>query len=348
MRQLTYVGPGQVEWRDVASPRLQSNTDALVQPIAVTRCDLDYSIVTGALGWSGPFGLGHEMTGVVVDVGDGIAHVRPGDRVVVPFQISCGNCSNCKSGCTSNCTAVAFRSSYGMAPLSGVDYGGALSDLVRVPFANHMLVPCPAEITPIAAAATADAVSDAYRFVAPLLQALPGTRVLVVGGRSQGLGLYTAEAARSLGAADVLYLDDDLLRLDTARKLKVRVAKRETFDGTAPDSPYPITIDATGSAEGLALAIRSTAHGGTCHRTYGDMQPLTPVPLRDMYTIGVNLHLARVHARAVMPEVLEHVRCGRLHPESVITRTVPFSEAAEAIFDRTIKVAFVREGTASP
>jgi threonine dehydrogenase-like Zn-dependent dehydrogenase len=107
-----------------------------------------------------------------------------------------------------------------------------------------------------------------------------------------------------------------------------------------------LTIDASGTAAGLALAIRSTAHGGICHRTYGDVRPLTEVPLRDMYGIGLSLHLGRLHARAVMPDVVEHVRCRTLRPQAVITRRVPFAEAAEAIFDPTIKVVFLNEGAA--
>tara|TARA_R110000868_G_scaffold20217_2_gene85799 strand:+ start:14162 stop:14380 length:219 start_codon:yes stop_codon:yes gene_type:complete len=67
---------------------------------------------------------------------------------------------------------------------------------------------------------------------------------------------------------------------------------------------------------------------------------MTEVPLRDMYGIGLTLHMSRVYARAEMPTVTEHVCCGHLHPETVITRTASFDDAAEAIFDPTIKVVF--------
>lgn len=344
MRALFYAGPKQVEWRDVATPKLQDDCDALIRPLAVTRCDLDLMIVTGALGWPGPFALGHETVGTVTHVGDAVTTVRPGDRVIVPFQISCGGCPTCLAGLTANCTSVPFRSSYGMAPLSGVDFGGGLSDLIRVPFANHMLLPCPDEISDVAAAGIADNVADAFRSVAPYLAARPGSRVLVVGGLGQGIGLYIADTARSLGAKEVIYLDDDPTRLALARNLGVTAVERAGFEGTADGAPFPITIDASGLAKGLALAIRSTEHGGICHRTYGDMKPTTEVPLRDMYGIGVSLHLSRVHARTEMPAVIEYVRCGHLHPEKVITRSVQFDSALEAIFDPTIKLVFVNEG----
>src|ERR1700751_4861398 len=101
MRQLTFISPGRLEWHDVLRPRLSADTDALVRPIAVARCDLDYYIATGTIArrFEGPFALGHEAIGVITDAGDR-AGVVPGDRVVVPFQLSCGRCANCRNGFT--------------------------------------------------------------------------------------------------------------------------------------------------------------------------------------------------------------------------------------------------------
>src|SRR6516225_7115786 len=113
MRQLTFVRPGVLEWWDVPEPTIQDDRDAVVRPLAVTRCDLDLYIAIG-------------------------------DIVIVPFQISCGSCRFCRRGLTNACEAVPFRSSYGLKPVCGVEYGGTLSDLLRVPFADHMLIKNPA------------------------------------------------------------------------------------------------------------------------------------------------------------------------------------------------------------
>lgn len=343
MQQLTFVSPGKVEWREVPEPRLQADTDAIIQPKAVTRCDLDFAIAHGLLGWEGPFALGHETAGVVVDVGDAVTNVKPGDRVVVPFQISCGECDPCRSGFTSNCTGVAFRSSYGMAPLSGIDYGGGLSDLLRVPFANHMLVPCPDAVPLSQVAGIADAASDGFNTVATHLAKQPGARVLIVGGQAQGVGLLAAHAAVALGASEVVYLDDNIERLSVADTLGATAITRTTYDGTAPGAPFPITVDADITPAGLALAVRSTAHGGVCHRTYGDLGPTTEAPLQDMYSIGVSLHIGRVNARAVMPEVLQHIERGTYTPDATITMECSFAEAAEGILDPTTKVLFLAD-----
>jgi threonine dehydrogenase-like Zn-dependent dehydrogenase len=69
MRQLTYVNGKTIEWWDVPEPRLLDARDALVQPLAVTRCDLDLIIVGGGSGLPGPFALGHETAGRVTRSG---------------------------------------------------------------------------------------------------------------------------------------------------------------------------------------------------------------------------------------------------------------------------------------
>jgi threonine dehydrogenase-like Zn-dependent dehydrogenase len=207
MRQLTFIEPGKLEWHDVPAPKLSEANDAIVRPLAVARCDLDLYIATGFARFPGPFAFGHEMVGEVVDAGDK-AGVTPGQRVVVPFQISCGQCDPCKRGLTASCKAVPPYSAFGLGG-GRVEYGGALSDAICVPFADFMLVPFPDGLDPVAAASAADNIPDGWRAVAPQLAEYPGGSVLVVGGLAQSVGLYAAGAAVALGAGRVLYLDDN-------------------------------------------------------------------------------------------------------------------------------------------
>jgi len=90
VRSLVYVRPGDLQWRDAAVPRLAGDGEAIVCPVAVATCDLDAMIVSGASPFPAPFALGHEGVAEVLEVGDGVRSVEPGDRVLVPFQISCG------------------------------------------------------------------------------------------------------------------------------------------------------------------------------------------------------------------------------------------------------------------
>lgn len=73
MRQLTFVEPGKVEWREVPTPRLQSALDALVRPVVLGRCDLDVGFVRGLAPMRPGEPIGHEMIGEVVDIGDASA-----------------------------------------------------------------------------------------------------------------------------------------------------------------------------------------------------------------------------------------------------------------------------------
>jgi hypothetical protein len=79
---------------------------AVVRPIAITTCDLDPLIALGASPFPLPVQLGHECVAEVLAVGQDVATIRPGQRVVVPFQINCGSCTACRAGHTSNCTSV--------------------------------------------------------------------------------------------------------------------------------------------------------------------------------------------------------------------------------------------------
>jgi threonine dehydrogenase-like Zn-dependent dehydrogenase len=339
MRQLTFVDVGTFEWRDVPLPQLQADTDALIRPLAVARCDLDLYIATGFAKYSGPFSFGHEMVGEVIHAGS-IAGVVPGQRVVVPFQLSCGRCDNCLRGWTNSCSAYPFCAAFGL-PTSGTDYGGALSDLVRVPFADHMLVTLPDGVDPVAAASACDNVADGWRSVAAPLREWPGASVLVVGGLAQSVGIYAAGAAVALGASRVLYLDDDADRRMRAEKLGAEVAPLLLSGGRAPDSSFEIVVEAAGTADALGFAVQSCAPNGVVTSVSMHFGATTPVPLTRAYYKGLTFHTGRVHSRTVLPEVLSCMACGGLHPEHVTHRIASFDEAADAMADAGPKLVFV-------
>jgi threonine dehydrogenase-like Zn-dependent dehydrogenase len=344
MRQLTYVGGNTIEWWDVAEPRLLDDRDALVRPLAVTRCDLDLIIAGGKSGLLGPFALGHETAGVVTEVGDGVKNFTPGDLVIVPFQISCGECERCRRGHTNACTSVPFRSSYGLKPVCGVEYGGALSDLIRVPFADHMLIRQPEGHALSQTAGLADGATDAFSAVAYWLRQWPEAKVLVIGGGGQSIGMFAVQAGLCRGARRVVYIDDHPQRLAKARSLGAEVFEAPKGLAMDPIGQFPIVVDAAATDASIVLAFRSAEPNGICQRMYGDFAETTPVPLRHMYGVGITLRVGRVNVRAEMPDCVAHVAAGHFHPEHVITRRVRFEDAHEAIGDPTIRVAFVRDG----
>ena len=337
MRQLEITGPRAVRWTDAPAPTLQGDGEALVRPLAVAMCDLDAAWLAGAIPFEEPFPLGHECVAEVLEVGDGVEAVTPGDVVVVPFQISCGACDACRAGHTGNCRTVPRGSAYGMQPLGGA-WGGALADVLRVPYADAMLVPLAGGLDPVAVASVADNVPDGYRAVAGPLAAAPGADVLVVGGHARSVGLYAAACARALGAGRVVYADTDRGRLERAAALG---AEPVELQGDAKLGRFPVTVDASGSHGGLHTALRSTAPDGTCTSVAIYFEPATPVPLLEMYTRGCTLHTGRCHARSLIPDVLDLIEAGRLDPSQVTSAVVGFDDAEAALAEPPTKLVLV-------
>ena len=338
MEQLTFIKPGHFEWHDVHMPQVETSTDAIVRPLAVARCDLDLYIATGLVPFPGPFAFGHEMVGEVIDAGDQ-AGVVPGQKVVVPFQISCGQCVSCKRGLTGSCSSVPPYSAFGLGG-GRVEYGGALSSALRVPYADFMLVPLPEGIDPVVAASAADNIPDGWRAVAPQLKQYPGASVLVVGGLAQSVGLYAAGAAVALGAARVLYLDDSAANRDRAVAMGAEVAPLALNDGREPGEQFEIVVEAAGTSAAIAFAIRSCAANGTVTSVAMHLGATTPMPLTQAYYKGLTLHTSRASARNWLPEVLGCIACGKLHPEHVTHRVLPFADAADAMTDGGPKLVF--------
>ncbi len=338
MQSLFFLAPGRFEWREVAAPRLAADTDAIVRPLAVARCDLDLYIATGTIPLPGPFAFGHETVGEVIDAGPA-AGVVPGQRVVVPFQLSCGRCDACRRGFTGSCEAYPPLANYGLGGGARTDYGGALGDALHVPFADHMLVPLPAGLDPVHVASVSDNIADGWRGVAPQLAERPGGSVLVIGGLAQSVGLYAAGAAVAEGAGRVLYLDDDPDRRARAAAMGAEVAP---FTSHAGREPFDIVVEAAGSAAALALAIRSAGRNGVVTSVSIQLARETPVPLTDAYYKGLTLTVARVDSRRHLPGVVDCLACGRLHPEHVTHRVLSFGEAGEAMADPGPKLVFAR------
>jgi alcohol dehydrogenase len=336
MRSLVLEAPGQVDWRDVPEPDLEGPGQALVRPLAVALCDLDGPLVSGGTPFPLPVELGHEAVAEVLAVGPDVRGVRAGDRVVVPFQLSCGTCERCRQDLTGSCATLGGTPMYGFGQVGG-DHGGMLTDVVRVPYADAMLVPLPAELDPVPLASAADNIADGWRTVAGPLRQHPGADVLVVGGGAS-IALYAVDAARALGAGSVHYVDTDPRRQAIASDLGAEVHE------TAPRRRYPITVDAGGSRESVATAARSTAPGGTCTSVGIVFEPETPLPLLEMYLAGVTFHIGRAMVRPVIPDILEHAAAGRLHPERVVDRVVDWDDAPAGVLgDDHVKLVVARQ-----
>ena len=375
MKQLTYVSKRQLDWWDVPEPELRAPTDVLVRPFVAARCDADqlflfndlsrllkrgitaHSIdssvleVFGDNPFQGPFAYGHECVGEVVCRGADVRSFDVGDVVIVPWSVSCGSCTICGLGLTSKCETVntdSAVSGYGFGSAMG-PWGGMVSDLVRVPFADSMLMSVATGVDPISIASASDNIPDAWRTVGPPLEKYPGAPVLVMGGSAYSIGLYAAGIAIALGSSQVDYVDDNEERLKICESLGANPIEAPKKGSGIKNGQlflshrYPITVDASANQEKLGYAIRALAPGGVCTSVGFYFNLNTALPLWDMYTTGATFTTGASHPRADMPKVMPLIQSGAFRPELITTLRASWSDAHRAFLEQGTKVVVHRD-----
>jgi threonine dehydrogenase-like Zn-dependent dehydrogenase len=370
VRELQFERSGRLAWHDRSAPVLEDRRDAIVRPFVAGRCDGDtlpihrpvsralqagmalglvdtvVGCICGRVPFKGPFAIGHECVAEIMAVGPDVQRLRVGQTVVVPWAVSCGSCPRCLRGLTSKCaTTTAHRTlaAFGFGAAAG-SWGGMVADAVRVPYADHMLVPVPAGVPALRVAAAGDNLADAWRSVVPPLEQRPGADVLVLGGGARSIGLYAAGLAVAQGAATVEYLDDDPERRRIAESLGAAARSRER---ATPGRSYDVVVEASSRAAGLRTAIRAVAPGGVCTAVGYYLASGTRVPLMRMYATDATLRLGVSHARAVLPDLLAFVDRTGFPAERVATLTADWEEAPSAYAARTTKVVLERPRLAS-
>lgn len=261
MRAVVFEGHGRVAVREVPDARIEGPTDAVVRVDLAAICGSDLHLLHGKAPIDKGETLGHEAVGVVVDVGDDVTGVRPGDRVAVAFDIVCGSCWFCRAGQSQLCEE--FRT-LGAGAFGG-GLGGAQAELVRVPFADTNLLRLPTELDDERAVFLGDVATTAL-YGAGVAEVRPGDVVAVIGAGP--VGYLAAQAARLAGPASVMVLDREPSRLalaagsgfDTvdvgARHAQSAVA--DATDGRGAD----VVIEAVGSAEAFESAVDVVRRGG--------------------------------------------------------------------------------------
>ena len=340
MRHLVYTEPGTVQWQQAPDPE-PGTGDAVVRPLAVARCDLDIAMAGFGI-FPGPYPVGHEIAAEVVAVGAGVTRVRPGQRVAVPFQVSCGTCSPCGERHYAACQPNQARAgaAFGFGE-SGGGHGGGVADLLLVPAADHMLIPAPEGIDDVALATIPDNVVDAYRTVVDGLRERPGADVLIVGGDAPSISLYVIVCARALGAGVIRYADSDPARLAAASDLG---AEAIDLAGVFPRrlDRAPIVVAGSLATEGLHCAIRSTEPYGRLTSVVIHFGEQVGLPMLEMYTRGITVHTSRADSRRYLPEVLDLVATGRFDPLAVPTTVVDWEQADRRWLESAIKMVVAR------
>jgi threonine dehydrogenase-like Zn-dependent dehydrogenase len=236
MRALTWQGNQHVEVTDVPDPHIQEPTDIVIKVTSTAICGSDLHLY----GVLGPFlkpgdVLGHEPMGVVEEVGADISHLRPGDRVVVPFNISCGHCWMCGRGLFAQCETVQVRGQGTGAALFGYTslYGsvpGGQAQYLRVPQAHFGPIKVPEGAPDEQYLYLSDILPTAYQAVA--YADVPRDGTLAVLGLGP-VGQMAVRIARHLGVQRVIGVDPVPERRAAAGRFGVETLDPGDLDDTA-------------------------------------------------------------------------------------------------------------------
>jgi threonine dehydrogenase-like Zn-dependent dehydrogenase len=250
MKALTWQGNQNVQVTDVPDPKLQEPTDAIIRVTSTAICGSDLHLY----GVLGPYlkpgdVLGHEAMGIVEEVGSDISNLRPGDRVVIPFNISCGSCWMCSRKLFAQCETTQVRAEGKGAALFGYTslYGsvpGGQAEYLRVPQAQFGPVKVPDGPPDEQFLFLSDILPTAWQAVA-YADVQPGSSVAVLG--LGPVGQFAVRVAKHLGAERVIGVDLVPERLALAARYgaetldlqqveDVADALIELVDGRGPDA----------------------------------------------------------------------------------------------------------------
>jgi threonine dehydrogenase-like Zn-dependent dehydrogenase len=261
MRALTWQGTEHVEVTDVPDPKIQEPTDIVIRVTSTAICGSDLHLY----GVLGPFlkpgdVLGHEAMGIVEEVGADITHLRPGDRVVVPFNISCGHCWMCRRGLYAQCETTQVRDQGKGAALFGYTslYGsvpGGQAQYLRVPQAQFGPLKVPGGAPDEQYLYLSDVLPTAYQAVA--YADVPEGGTLAVLGLGP-IGQMAARLARHLGVEHVIGVDPVPERRAAAERFGVTTLDPDALGNTA--ATLIETVDGRGP-DAVIDAVGMEAHG---------------------------------------------------------------------------------------
>jgi threonine dehydrogenase-like Zn-dependent dehydrogenase len=289
MRALTWQGKRDVQVIDVPDPQIQESTDAIIQVTSTAICGSDLHLyeVLGPYLRAGDV-LGHEPMGIVQEVGRDVTHIQPGDRVVVPFNISCGSCWMCSRQLYAQCETTQNRATGKGASLLGYTslYGsvpGGQAELLRVPQAHFGPVKVPEGFSDERFLYLSDVVPTAWQAVQYAETPKGGTLAVLGLGP---IGLMAGRIARHLDVDRVIGVDlvpERLVRaqaagleiVDLGTTSDVAAALQDLTDGRGPDA----VIEAVG------MEAHGSPFGKLAHTAVGMLPDVLAKPMVDKLAI---------------------------------------------------------------
>lgn len=361
MKAVTYQGVKDIQVKNVEAPKIEKPDDIIIKVTSTAICGSDLHIYLGALPTHKDYVIGHEPMGIVVETGPNVTKVKKGDRVVIPFNVSCGHCFYCEHEMESQCDNsnpnphvdtggyLGFTERYG-------EYPGGQAEYLRVPYGNFapFVIPESCELPDEALLFMSDVLPTAYWSVEHA-GVKKGDTVAVLG--CGPVGLMAQKFAWMKGAKRVIAIDHVPYRLNHAVKMnKVEAFNFDDYDNMGAHikelthGGVDIVIDCVGMdgkknvAEKVGQKLKM--QGGTLSaieighqavRKFGTIQ-LTGVygslynmfPLGNMFERNITLKMGQAPVIHYMPTLFDKITKGEFDPTEIISHVVPIEEASAA------------------
>ncbi len=332
MKGLVFHGSCDIRYETIDDPKLVNKRDALVKVTSCSICGSDLHLYHGGLGTPRHcFSIGHEAIGEVVEIGRGVSKLKPGDQVMIPGSVGCGACRQCAAGLVNKCENGGLRV-YGIG--RGLD--GSQTEAVVVPAADFNAWRIPEGVSEDQALMLTDSLPTAYLGCINA-DIRPGGAVGVVG--LGPIGLHAVEIAFVLGAARVFAIDPVLERRTRAAELGAIALDPTTAAEFIREHTHGQMLDSTIEAVGLAatadLAIELAGKQSTVSMIGAGLDRYD-FPLSSALLKGLTFRPSICSVQQYLPEIIELVQSGRLHPERRISHRMNLAEGADAyrLFDR--------------
>lgn len=323
--QLIEIGKA-LEMRDVPVPGIGDH-DVLVRVKAAGICHSDVHYRSGASAVGPlPQTLGHEVAGIVEDIGPQVANVKPGDRVCLHYLITCGDCYYCTLGSEQFCVGGSMIGKYrdgGFAEFIAVPARSAVSLPEEIPFEQGAIMMC----------------SSATSFHALNKSRLQAGETVAVFGVG-GLGMSAVQLAKAMGALDVYAVDINEERLAMAKgfgTIPVNGAQvdpvdeiRRLTDGRGVD----VTLELIGLPQTMRQSVQSLAVFGRAVLVGIASEPLEVETYGELLGREAEVIGAADHLLHELPLLIEYARRGMLDLSGVVTQNIPLdADEVNAVMD---------------
>lgn len=341
MQAYTYINKGEFGFTEKAKPTLIDAHDAIVRVTLSSICTSDLHIKHGSVPRAVPgITVGHEMVGVVEEVGSAVTHVKPGDRVTVNVETFCGECFYCQHGYVNNCT-----SPHGGWAL-GCRIDGGQTEYVRVPYATTGLNKIPTSVTDEQALFVGDILATGF-WAARISEVQADDTVLIIGAGPTGVCTLLCTLLKNprriivceKSEARRAFIEEHCPQvLVVAPEQCEALVKEQSLHGGAD-----VVIEVAGASDTFELAWRCARPNAivTIVALYDKPQVL---PLPDMYGKNLTFKTGGVDG-CDCEEILRLIEQGKIDTTPLITHRFPLSKIDEAydVFenrkDGVIKVA---------